>query len=58
MTFHLMFVHIIVVRFGLLSGHLLGKSCSLGLPCVLFEFDYLWFWLFPILVFSGAGFGF
>ena len=29
-TFNLMFVHIILVRFGLLSGHLLGKSCSLG----------------------------
>ena len=29
-TFHLMCVHIILVRYGLLSGHLLGKSCSLG----------------------------
>ena len=31
-TFHLMCVHItcIIVRFGFLSGHLLGKSCSLG----------------------------
>ena len=28
--FHLMCVHIILVRFGLLSGHLFGKSCSLG----------------------------
>ena len=27
MTFHLLFVNIILVRFGLLSGHLLGKSC-------------------------------
>ena len=25
-----------LVRFGLLSGHFLGKSCSLGLPYVLF----------------------
>ena len=30
MTFHLMYVHIISVRFRLLSGHLLGKGCSLG----------------------------
>ena len=29
-TFHLMCVHVILIRFGLLSGHLLGKSCSLG----------------------------
>ena len=29
-TFHLMFVNTILVRFGFLSGHLLGKSCSLG----------------------------
>ena len=29
-TFHLMCLHIIVVPFGLLSIHLLGKSCSLG----------------------------
>ena len=29
-TFHLKCVHIILVRFGLLSGHLLGNSCSLG----------------------------
>ena len=27
-TFHLVCVHIILVRFGLLSGHLLGNSCS------------------------------
>ena len=32
MTFHLLCVHIILVRFGLLSSHLLGKSCSLGRP--------------------------
>ena len=25
MTFHLTYVHIILVRFGLLSGHLLGN---------------------------------
>ena len=29
-TFHLTCVHIILVRFRLLSGHLLGISCSLG----------------------------
>ena len=27
---HYMCVHIILVRFGLLIGHLLGNSCSLG----------------------------
>ena len=34
-TFHLTYVHIILVRFGLLSGHLLGNSCY-----VLFVFGY------------------
>ena len=29
-TFHLMLVHIILVRFGLLSDRLLGKSCPFG----------------------------
>ena len=29
-TFHLTCVHIILVRFGVLSGHLLRNSCSLG----------------------------
>ena len=38
MTFHLKCVHIIFVQSGLLSGHLLGKSCSLGGPFVLFVF--------------------
>ena len=29
--FHFMFVHyILLVQFGLLSGHLLGNSCPLG----------------------------
>ena len=37
-TFHLMCVHIILVRFGLLGGHILGKSCLLGWPYVLFVF--------------------
>ena len=35
-TVHLMFVKI--VRFRLLRGHYLGKSCSLGWPYVLFAF--------------------
>ena len=30
LTFHFMFDQIILVRFRLLSGHLLRKSCSLG----------------------------
>ena len=34
MAFHLTCVHIILVWFGLLSGNLLGNSCSLGLPYV------------------------
>ena len=29
-TFHLTCIHIILVRFGLLSGHLLGNSCAFG----------------------------
>ena len=49
-TFHLIFVHIILVRFRLLNGHFLGNSCSLGLPYVLFVFC-----LFVILVISGFG---
>ena len=36
--FHLMFVLILLVRFGLLSGYLLGKSCPLGWPYVLIVF--------------------
>ena len=33
--------HIIFSLVGLLSGHLLEQSCSLGLPYVLFVFYYL-----------------
>ena len=51
MTFHLMCVHIILVRFRLLSGHLLGNSCSFGWPYVLFVF-----WQFVILVITRFGF--
>ena len=38
--FHLMFVHYTfrLVRFWLLSGHLLGNSCPLGWPFVLIVF--------------------
>ena len=46
--FHLMFVHL--VRFWLLSGHLLGNSCALGWPFVLIVFCLFVFYLFPILV--------
>ena len=38
MKFSLMCVSIILVWFGLLSGHLLVKSCLLGLPYVPFVF--------------------
>ena len=52
MTFHLMcFFIILLVQFGKLSGHILGKSCSLGWPCVLIGFC-----LFVILVISRFGF--
>ena len=34
MTFHLTCVHIVLVRFRLLSGHLLGNSCSFDKPYV------------------------
>ena len=50
-SFHHTCVHIILVRFGLLSGHRLGNSCSVGRPYVL-----LIFWLFVILVISHFGF--
>ena len=58
-TFHLSCVHIILIRFGLLSGHLLGNSSSLGIPYVLFYFDYLYFQLFEgwiwVLIASVSG---
>ena len=52
-TFHLMFVHIILVRSRLLSGHLFGKSCLLTRLticslCILtignFSYFPFWFW--------------
>ena len=51
--FHLMFVIIILVRFGLLSGHLLGKYMPARLPYALIVFClFVFFYLFPILVFE------
>ena len=50
-TFHLTCVHIILVRFRLLSGHLLGNSFSLGRAYALFRIlticniSYFPFWL-------------
>ena len=49
--FHFMFVHkILLVQFGLLSGHLLRNSCPLGLQfvlvvfCLFVIFIYFPFW--------------
>ena len=44
--FHIMFL----VRFWLLSGHLLGNGCALSWPFVLIVFCLCVFYLFPILV--------
>ena len=52
MLFHLTCVHIILVRFRLLSCHILGNSCSFGLLYVLFcilsicniSYFPFWFW--------------
>ena len=58
-SFTLCLFIILLVRFGLLSGHLLGNSCLLGWPYVLSHcLLYICiFHLFPILVLR-AGFGF
>ena len=57
MTFHLTCVHIILVRFGLLSGHLWEIAThSVNLMFSL-SFDYLLFKSFPVLV-SRAACGF
>ena len=48
---------ILLVRFGLLSDHLLGNSCPLGWPFVLTIFCLLEIWLFSIW-FLRAGFAF
>ena len=49
--FNLCVFILVLVRFGFLSGHVLGKSCSLGRPYVLFVFRLL-----VILVISCFGF--
>ena len=52
--FHLMFVYayILLVRFWLLSGHLLGNSCALGWSFVLIVFCLFVF--FSILVLKAS----
>ena len=40
----------LLFRFWLLSGHLLGNSCTLGWPFVLIVFCLFVFYLLPILV--------
>ena len=60
MAFHLACVHIILGRFRLPSGQLLGNSCSVGRPYVLFcilTICYISYFLISILVLR-AGFGF
>ena len=39
-TFHFTCIHIILVRFGLLSGHYLGNSCSQVDHMFSLYFDY------------------
>ena len=46
MTFHLTRVRIILVRFVLLSGHLLGNISSLGRLYVLFVVVFFYYLLF------------
>ena len=41
---------ILLARFWLMCGHLLGNSCALGWPFVLIVFCLFLFYLFPILV--------
>ena len=54
--FHQKFVHILLLRFGLQSGHLLRNSCPLGWPYVLIVFClFCNIYLFPVLVLR-AGF--
>ena len=49
--FHFMFVYILLVQFGLLSGHLFGNSCPLGYQFVLIVFC-------PFVIFLNFPFGF
>ena len=44
--FQFMFVIILLVQFGLLSGHLLGNSCPLG-----YQFVLIVFCLFVIFIY-------
>ena len=55
--FHLMFVKIHLVRFRLLRGHRLEKSCSLGWPYVLIGYLSVCNSYLPVLVLM-MGFGF
>ena len=49
---------ILLVKFGLLGGHLLGNRCLLGWPHVLIVFClFVFLYVFSILVLR-AGFGF
>ena len=44
-----------LVRFGLLSAHILGNSCPLGWPYVLIVFCiFVFFYLFPIFGFKSG----
>ena len=56
--YRLMFVHYTLVRFGLLSGHLLENSCPLGWPYVLIVFCLVFVFLFISHLALRAGFGF
>ena len=57
-TFHLMCVHIVLVRFGLLSGLLFGNELLTRLTiCSLRILTICNFYLFPVSVLM-AGFGF
>ena len=56
--FQFMFVHYILVQYGLLSGHLLGNSCPLGWQFVIIVFCLLVIFIyFPFLLLR-AGFAF
>ena len=55
-TFHLVCVHIILVWFRLLSGHLLENSCSLDVLCILTICNFSYFEI-PVLILRAA-FGF
>ena len=55
--FHLMFFIILLVRFWLLSGDLLGNSCTLGWQLFSLSFVICYIYLSPVLVLrAGSGF--